>query len=170
MAEKFCTLACSVRVLVHHGILRRGQRRNFLCGLCVQGIAAQKRIRLCLLWCGWRGSSAVSGQRCQLSLCPLPSCSAWLGALQRARWPRLSSPRCEPWALRRAASTGVTACVGASAWPWERCVPVWKRGIFSLESLGGGGKAVAGSGDGEGCAVVWCCVEAAGLDVPSEPG
>lgn len=31
-----------------------------------------------LLWCGWRGSSAVSGQRCQLSLCPLPSSSAWL--------------------------------------------------------------------------------------------
>lgn len=82
VAEKFCTLACSVCVLVHHGILRRGERGgwNFLvaCGLCMQGIAAQKCIPLCLLWCGWRGSSAVSGQCCQLSLCPLPSSSSWL--------------------------------------------------------------------------------------------
>lgn len=73
---------------------------------------------------------------------------AWLGALQRARWPRLSSPRCVPWALRRAAGTGVTARVGASSQPWEPCVPSWKQGIFSLESLGGGSKAMAGSGDG----------------------
>lgn len=73
---------------------------------------------------------------------------AWLGALQRARWPWLSSPRCVPWALRQTASTGVTACVGASTRPWEQCVPDWKQGIFSLESLGGGGKAVVGSRDG----------------------
>lgn len=53
---------------------------NFLraCGLCVQGIAAQKCICLCLLWCGWSGSSAISGQCCQLTPCALPSSSAWL--------------------------------------------------------------------------------------------
>lgn len=122
---------------------------NFLraCGLCVQGIAVQKCICLCLLWCGWSGSSAMSGQCCQLALCPLLAVPTWLGALQRARWPRLSCPRCVPWALQRAASTGVSAAVGVSAQPWEPCVPGWKQDIFSLESLGGGGKAVVGSGD-----------------------
>lgn len=123
------------------------------CGLCVQGIAAQKCIHLypALVWMEgelsrvWAALPALSLSPPLLLSLAVP---AWLGALQRARWPRLSSPRCVPWALWRAAGTRVTACVGASARPWEPCVPGWKQGIFSLESLGGGGKAVAGSGEG----------------------